>query len=223
VALSRITQTRISRIAKRIGGPLVNLIGRSLRLEVHGWTRLSYFVKTGKPVVFQLWHGDMFISWYLTAPFKPAAIVSQAGDGDIASAVLEGLDYITFRGSSTRGGRKAYMGMIRHLRKRTIKVSAFASDGPRGPRREMKPGTVVTAQHLDGYVVPVAATAKWALRARGWDKFAIPLPFSKAVASFGEPIKINKRLKSEAFEVELQRVSDLCKEHQDQLDKTFRE
>lgn len=221
MALSRKTQTRISQVARRIGGILVNIIGRSLRLEVRGWTRMSHLIKSGQPVVFQFWHGDMFILWYLTAPLKPAAIVSQAGDGDIASAVLEGLNFMTFRGSSTRGGRKAYRGMIKYLRQQSVKVSAFASDGPRGPRRVMKPGTLVTAQHLKGYVIPVASTSKWALRARGWDKFAIPLPFSKAIASFGEPIPAPGKLSTEEFEVALKRISEACREHQEALDRSF--
>lgn len=221
MGLSRNTQTRISRIAHRVGGSLVNLIGRSLRLEVQGWTRLQHLIKSGKPVVFQFWHGDMFIAWYLTAPLHPAAIVSQAGDGDIASAVLEGLDYVTFRGSSTRGGRKAYREMLTYLRKQEVKVSAFASDGPKGPRRVMKPGTFVAAQHLEGYIIPTATNAKWALRAKGWDKFAIPLPFSRAVASFGDPIKVNRSLRGEALETALRDASEACKTHQEKLDNFY--
>ncbi len=192
----------------------------SLRLEIRGWNRLLYLLKNGHPVVLQFWHGDMFISWYLTAPLQPAAIVSQAGDGDIASAVLEGLNYMTFRGSSTRGGRKAYTGMIKYLRKQNIKVSAFASDGPRGPRRVMKAGTYVAAQHLNGFIVPVASASKWALRARGWDKFVIPIPFSKAIASFGEPISVDPKLRGTALNKALTRASDLCKEHQERLDNS---
>jgi hypothetical protein len=163
----------------------------------------------------------MFISWYLTAPLKPAAIVSQAGDGDIASAVLEGLNYVTFRGSSTRGGRRAYLGMMRYLRKQDIKISAFASDGPRGPRRVMKPGTYSAAQHLNGYIVPVATVSRWALRARGWDKFAIPIPFSRAIASFGEPIKVNPKLRGKDMDEAINKASLLCKKHQDDLDNSF--
>lgn len=222
MGLDKRTQAKITRVANRIGGYLVNGIGKSLRLEVRGWGRIQHLLRTGQPVVFQFWHGDMFIAWYLTAPLKPAAIVSQAGDGDIASAVLEGLDYVTFRGSSTRGGRKAYSGMLRYLRSQDIKVSAFASDGPRGPRRVMKPGTFVAAQHLNGYIIPTATASKWALRARGWDKFAIPVPFSKAIASFGEPIKVNPKLKGEALDAALQEVSEICAKHQEDLDSTFK-
>ena len=208
-------------MASRVGGYIVNAIGRSLRLEVRGWSRIQHLLKNGQPLVFQFWHGDMLIAWYLTSPLRPAAIVSQAGDGDIASAVLEGLDYVTFRGSSTRGGRKAYRGMISYLRKQNIKVSAFASDGPRGPRRVMKPGTFVAAQHLDGFIIPTATASKWALRARGWDKFAIPIPFSKAIASFGEPIKVDPRLRGDDLNAALLEASRLCKEHQDALDEHF--
>jgi len=221
MGLSRKTQTRISRIARRVGGYVVTLIGKSLRLEVRGWTRIQRLLRTGQPLVFQFWHGDMFIAWYLTAPLRPAAIVSQAGDGDIASAVLEGLSFVTFRGSSTRGGRLAYTGMIKYLRKQEYKVSAFASDGPRGPRRVMKAGTFVAAQHLDGYIVPTAAVSKWALRAKGWDKFAIPIPFSQAVASFGEPIKVDSKLRGKDLNAALEQASLICKNHQDELDKLF--
>lgn len=219
--LSKSTQNRISLFAERFGGPLVKLIGKSLRLEVRGWNTIQTLLKEGKPIVFQFWHGDMFIAWYVTAPLKPAAIVSQAGDGDIASAVLEGLDYVTFRGSSTRGGQKAYKGMIRYLRKQNFKVSAFASDGPRGPRRVMKPGTFVAAQHLNGFIIPTATFSKWALRAKGWDKFAIPLPFSRAVVSFGTPIKVDRKLRGAALDESLKQVSALCKQHQQSLEQTF--
>jgi len=221
VGLDKKTQNRISRVAKRVGGGLVTLIGKSLRLEVRGCSRFQRLAKKGSPLVFQFWHGDMFIAWYLTAPLKPAAIVSQAGDGDIASAVLEGLNYVTFRGSSTRGGQKAYKGMLRYLRKQDLKISAFASDGPRGPRRKMKPGTYVAAQHLDGYIIPVATISKWALRARGWDKFAIPIPFSKAIASFGEPIKVDPKLRGADLDIALKQASQLCKKHQEDLDNFF--
>ncbi len=221
MGLSKKTQQRISKIAHRIGGHLVTLIGKSLRLEVRGWNRILHLLNEGQPLVFQFWHGDMFIAWFLTSPLKPAAIVSQAGDGDIASAVLGGLDFVTFRGSSTRGGRAAYSGMLRFLKKQNIQVSAFASDGPRGPRRVMKSGTYVTAQHLDGYIIPTATVSKWALRGKGWDRFAIPLPFSFAVASFGSPIKVDQKLKGSAFEDALCKASEFCKTHQEELERSF--
>ena len=219
MGLSRQTQQRISDAARHIGAPLVVGICRTLRLEVEGWTRLQTLMHSGTPIILQFWHGDMFIPWYLTAPLKPAAIVSQAGDGDIASAVLEGLNFVTFRGSSTRGGKRAYLGLMQYLKRQPVKVSAFASDGPRGPRREMKPGTLAAAQHLKGVIIPVAAVSRWSLRAKGWDKFAIPLPFSRAKVSFGAPIAVSKHA-GDSHSL-LQEVSTTCRQHQEALEASF--
>ena len=221
MGLSTANQYKIAHYASRFGGLLVSFIGKSLRLEVRGWDRVHYLLNQHTPLVFQFWHGDMFIPWHVVSPLKPAAIVSQAGDGDIASAVLANLNFVTFRGSSTRGGRKAYSSMLKYLRKQTFPVSAFASDGPKGPRYVMKPGTYAAAQHLGGFIIPVASTSKWALRAHGWDKFFIPLPFSRAVISFGAPIKANPKLKAEALDGTLKTVNEICKQHQEELSKIF--
>lgn len=221
MALNRETQVKLARLARRWGPPLIRAICHTLRLEVRGWIRLRRYIREGRPLVFQFWHGDMFISWYATSPLQPAAIVSQARDGDIASAVLEGLDYVTFRGSSNRGGRKAYRAMMRHLRNQDVKISAYASDGPKGPRREMKPGTVKTAQQLGGYVVPCATSSSRRLQARGWDRFFIPLPFSRALMHFGKPILIERGLRGEAFEQRLAEVNAICRWQQEVADRYY--
>lgn len=221
MALAKKTQVRIAYFARRIGGILVNFIGRSLRLDVQGWTQLQHLAERGTPLVLQLWHGDMFIAWHVIAPLRPAAIVSQAGDGDIASAVLLGLNYKTFRGSSTRGGKRAYWGMIKYLRQQPVKIAAFASDGPRGPRRELKAGTFVAAQHLKGVIIPTAVSARWSLHARSWDRFMIPLPFSRAVVKFGNPIKVDPSLKGEKMEKALKAASIVCRQHQEALENSL--
>ncbi len=107
MSLSRETQVRLANLARRWGPLLIRAVASTLRLRVEGWTRIHRYIQAGKPVVFQFWHGDMLLGWYATQHTHPAAIVSQARDGDIASAVLEGLNYVTFRRSSTRGGTEA--------------------------------------------------------------------------------------------------------------------
>lgn len=221
MALKRDTRIRLADHARRWGSPLIKALAATLRLKVVGWTRIRRYLREGKPLVFAFWHGDMLLGWYTVGYLRPAAIVSQAGDGDIASAVLEGLDFVTFRGSSTRGGREAYLAMMRHLRNQDYKVSAYASDGPRGPRRVMKGGTLMTAMQLGGYIVPCGYSAKHSLRARGWDKFFMPLPFTRALVHYGKPILAEQGLRGEAFERRLKEVSDRCREHQEAADRYF--
>jgi len=222
MALKRSTQIRLAEFARRWGPTIIRAVSKTLRLEVQGWTRVRRYIQNGEAVVFQFWHGDMLLGWYTTHYTRPAAIVSQARDGDIASAVLVGMNFVTFRGSSNRGGREAYTGMMRYLRKRPVKVSAYASDGPRGPRRVLKPGTVKTAQQLKGYVVPVSSASKWALRTHGWDRFFFPLPFSRALVRFGEPIPIPGRLRGAEFDAFVESVSTTCREAQETVDAVFR-
>ena len=205
--------------AERWSYLLVKALVKSLRMERRGWEPLWRLVIAGKPITFQVWHGDMFIAFYHLSIFKPAAIVSQHGDGDFASSTLEQFGFATFRGSSTRGGREAFVAMLRHLSERDYPINVFAADGPRGPRRQLKPGILAAASKTNGYLVPIAMSAKHALRARSWDKFVVPLPFSKARIWYGEPIKIEPNLDRLGFEQKLAEINTICRTLQERADR----
>ena len=68
------------------------------------------------------------------------------------------LGYRPVRGSSTRGGARALLGAVRELQ--AGHSVAFTPDGPRGPRRELKPGVVAAAQRGGAVIVPVHAEAE---------------------------------------------------------------
>jgi lysophospholipid acyltransferase (LPLAT)-like uncharacterized protein len=61
-------------------------------------------------------------------------------------------------------------------------------DGPRGPRRELKPGAVMIASQTGLAIVPVGIGFVRAWRFGSWDRFALPVPFSVLVGVVGEPI-----------------------------------
>lgn len=208
--------------AERWAYLLVKGIVKTLRLERRGWEAVWRLVIQKKQITLQVWHGDMFIAWYYLSIFRPAAIVSQHGDGEIASSTLEQFGFATFRGSSTRGGREAFIAMMRHLSEREYPINVFAADGPRGPRRQLKPGILAAASKTDGYIIPVAMSAKHAFRAKSWDKFFVPLPFSKARIWFGDPIKIPPQLSRSEFETLLEQVNAKCVRLQEQADQYSR-
>lgn len=205
--------------AERWAYLLVKGIVKTLRLERRGWDAVWRLVIEKKQITMQVWHGDMFIAFYYLSIFRPAAIVSQHGDGEIASSTLERFGFYTFRGSSTRGGREAFAAMLRHLSQREMPVNVFAADGPRGPRRQLKPGILAAASRTDGYIVPIAMSSKYALRAKSWDRFFVPIPFSKARIWFGEPIKIPPRLSRQEFNNLLEQINATCVRLQEQADR----
>ena len=71
------------------------------------------------------------------------------------------------------------------------KSVAVAVDGPRGPCCKVKPGVIAVAAASGRPVVPVVSAARRRVVLSGaWDRFHLPLPFTRAVVVFGEPMDV---------------------------------
>ena len=84
---------------------------------------------------------------------------------------------VAVRGSSSRGGSGALLGMNRALAGGHI--AAFTIDGPRGPRFVAKPGPVMLARMSGAPILCFYLAAERPLILRSWDAMMIPRPFSK--------------------------------------------
>jgi lysophospholipid acyltransferase (LPLAT)-like uncharacterized protein len=67
---------------------------------------------------------------------------------------------------------------------------AITPDGPRGPRREVKPGVVRAAQRERAWILPLHAAAERAWRIRSWDRLMIPKPGSRVQVAYGAPFRV---------------------------------
>ena len=195
---------------------ILRLYYRSLRWEVKGWRRLLRLRRRQIPLVFQVWHGEMLAAWYVMSFFKPAAIVSEHGDGAWAAAALEALHFTIFRGSSTRGGVRALKQLLEFLKTQRAPVAAFAADGPQGPRRELKAGTTAVAKHLSGKVIPFAVRASYGRRLNSWDRFLLPWPGSKVTVVIGPPLSPPS---SWSLREQNQWLAAACRQHQEQVEQ----
>ena len=52
----------------------------------------------------------------------------------------------------------------------------------------VKPGLVSLAEKSGAPVVPIRVTYGWKVRARSWDRFQVPLPFSRMRVVLGKPV-----------------------------------
>ncbi len=138
--------------------------------------------------VFLLWHEALLPLLWHHRNQGVAIVVSEARDGQYLSDLAESLGYRTVRGSSTRGGARALLGAVRELQ--AAGAVAFTPDGPRGPRRELKPGAVAAAQRGGGVIVPVHAEADRAWRLHSWDRFMIPKPLARVRITYGRTFPI---------------------------------
>jgi lysophospholipid acyltransferase (LPLAT)-like uncharacterized protein len=185
-------------LATRLGWLAILLLGHLTRLRFHGREHFEKLRDSRQPFIYCIWHGKILMPIFAHRHEKNCAMVSEHTDGEMIAQTLHRLGYITVRGSSTRGGSRAMIAMIRTLKGGG--AGAIMPDGPQGPRHVFKPGTLVIAQRAQAYILPFtfASTRAWVLRS--WDRFTIPKPFSKSVAYYGEPIAIPAVLTEDEFE-----------------------
>ena len=115
------------------------IIDKTLRKKVLNETK-----HYPEPAVYSFWHGTEFSMFLLNQNSGIVIMVSLSKDGDLMAYVLESFGYVTVRGSSSRGGGKALLEIIRLAKEG--KSLAFAADGPRGPYHKLKPGVIYAAQ-----------------------------------------------------------------------------
>ena len=144
----------------------------------------------GKGCVYVTWHQRLFNLFFIKYRRPLTIMISRSRDGDMVSAVAEKFGFDTVRGSSSRGGATAMYQLIDKIRKNSSTSAGMLGDGPRGPARKLKLGTLKIAQETGIPVLPFVYSAKYHKLFASWDRFMLPLPFSPVVVIFGEPITI---------------------------------
>jgi lysophospholipid acyltransferase (LPLAT)-like uncharacterized protein len=179
----------IYRLAHLLVPPLAIVLVRGSRVRRLGVERLQQLRQTRQPFLYVLWHGSMLAPIIEHRSQDVVAMVSQHGDGEVVARLLANLGYGTVRGSSGRGGREAFHGMVEELR--AGRCGAVVPDGPRGPARHLKPGLIRLASRAGGVpILPVTSAASPATRLRSWDRFLIPWPASRLVIAYGDPVSV---------------------------------
>jgi lysophospholipid acyltransferase (LPLAT)-like uncharacterized protein len=148
------------------------------------------------PAIYCFWHNRLALCivpyWHYlrTGNVTPgmAALVSASKDGGLLSEVLECFGVEPVRGSSSRRGAQAILELTT-LADRGYSVS-ITPDGPRGPCYEVQEGALSLAQLTGLPIVPYSCNLGWKIRVKSWDRFQIPLPFSRCEMLFAQPITV---------------------------------
>jgi len=182
---SLVKRLQIATIAA-LGYPLISLLGRTLRWRVEGLQHFEGVLASGRQPVMAFWHGRILPA---TVYFRGRGIVvmtSENFDGEWIARIIERFGYGTARGSTSRGGRRALLQLVRDMK--AGRAAGFAVDGPRGPARVAQPGAVWLAGAAGQPLLPfhLEASRYWELSS--WDRTQIPKPFSTVALVVGEPI-----------------------------------
>ena len=197
------------RLADLVFFAAISLIGRTIRWEVMGEESLATVESQGRQPIFCLWHDRIFGGTYFLRDRGIVVITSQSLDGEYIARFLKRFGFGTIRGSSTRGGVRALVEMIREMRQGAS--MAFTVDGPRGPRYKAKPGAVLLAKKTGNPLVPFSVECERFWTVSSWDRLQIPKPFTRAKFIVAKPIFVDGSADEagvDAKRAELQRSLD---------------
>ena len=171
-----------------VGYPLINALGHTLRWRVEGLHHFDAIVASGRQPVMAFWHGRILPATYFFRRRGIVVITSENFDGEWIARIIERFGFNTARGSSSRGGLKAMLQLVRDMEQG--KPAGFTLDGPRGPARVAQPGAIWLARATGNPVLPFHLEASSHWTTSSWDRTQIPKPFSTVALVVGEPLEV---------------------------------
>jgi lysophospholipid acyltransferase (LPLAT)-like uncharacterized protein len=185
-------------LAEHVGTPLLRMLLGSLRVTVSGEEDANALCDDHPSVVFCSWHNQLLYPTYRRRHTHGVVVISQHADGELIARVAQRLGPGVVRGSTTRGGARALVQLVR-LARDGYDIG-ITPDGPRGPRYIVQPGVVYIAQKAGAPVVPMGFASERYWEFRSWDRFRVPKPWSRAHLAYGEPIHVPKDLDDASVE-----------------------
>ena len=161
------------------------VVGRTWRFEViaeEGVTPAFHGFDPSREI-YCFWHQCVLPCAFYFRRTHATILISQSFDGELITRTLELFGFHAVRGSSSRGGSSGILGLEQVLDR--SKPAIFTADGPRGPIYQSKMGPIKLAQLTGAPIGCFHLQPKKAWIAKSWDRFLIPMPFTKIVVSWG--------------------------------------
>jgi len=176
---------------------LLMLTCRVIRVEGQDRERAA-ISRSGGGAVYATWHQRMPYHFHYFGSRHVTVMISQSRDGEYVARVAAWLGFKNVRGSSTRGGSKAMRELVKRIREGEI--GGMLADGPLGPARVAKMGSVAIARDAEVPLIPVLWGADRCWIFNSWDRYLVPKPFARVVIFYAEPIWIPQSAVEEELE-----------------------
>jgi len=139
--------------------------------------------------IYAFWHESILLATHFRT--KVHVLISQHSDGELIAQACRHLGFGVVRGSTTRGGAAGLWDLLAVAKKTHL---AMTPDGPKGPRRRAQLGTIFLASHTGLPIAPFGFGFSNAWRAKSWDRFAVPYPYSLVTCVGATPIHVPANL-----------------------------
>ncbi|HBI44801.1 MAG TPA: hypothetical protein DDY78_18395 [Planctomycetales bacterium] len=153
---------------------VIRLAARTMRYRIAGPDAVAHPADphTARHI-YAFWHESILAMVGLKIAIR--VLIGRHADGELIAQVCCRLGIQVVRGSTTRGGSTALLELVQGGKAAHM---AMTPDGPQGPRRRVQLGVVALASLTGLPIVGFGAGFSRAWRARSWDRFALPRPWS---------------------------------------------
>ena len=162
-------------------------------------------------MLYTAWHCHLlfplFYARHYAGQLPPVVLMaSPSRDGEFIAEVARGLGFTVCLGSRRKGGVKALHQLADYHRQGYS--CGLIADGSRGPARVAQNGPLYLARITGAPIVPLAVAASRKKVFQTWDRFVLPLPFSRLSLLVGEPLMVPPQARGPALEALRQELED---------------
>ena len=202
-----LVQRVVLAVVPRVVWALFSLIGLTWRFEViaeEGVTPLLDGLGAGAEI-FCFWHQCVLPCTVYYRRTGATILVSQSFDGELITRILNLFGFHAVRGSSSRGSREGLLGLAQVIA--SGKPAIFTADGPRGPIYRTKMGPIKLAQITGAPIGAFHLEPEHAWTIRSWDRFLVPMPFTRICVSWARWTRVPTDLPTEQFETKREELN----------------
>ena len=166
---------------------LLLLIYKTNRWDIRGSENFEIALNYKQSVIISTWHGQLLTPFMHLAKKKHYGLAGLNRDGELISKVGNQLGWKILRGSSSKGGSRIFIEIVKILRQPSTLIG-ITPDGPRGPEKIPKAGVIKAAQKTGAIIIPVSSISTKNWKFVNWHTFFLEKPFGKIYLKYGKPI-----------------------------------
>lgn len=172
---------RFNRTVESILASYIRFAFSTSRWEHQGFDAMESELAKGEPVIFTVWHQRLVLAPYMFNQTlgKFCSLTSASRAGRLVGKVLGRFGFATVPMSTS----KRHVALSREVLRRMADgyTIGIAVDGPSGPARQASTVPLVWARSTGKKIFVLSWAARRVMIFPSWDRFMMPLPFTRGV------------------------------------------
>ena len=186
----------------------VSAVYMTLRMKTATPEMAKWVRDPANKYIITVWHGNLFcLAKHMIDLPNVRLLVSPSKHGDILAGLADRIGYSVIRASSQRKTLSSGRAILKALSEGNS--IGIVADGSRGPRCRVQPGVVRLAEVTGTPIVTVSVNMRNKRELNSWDRFAIPMPFSRCTVDLSDPIHVQRGSDQESLERHAERLESL--------------